>query len=213
MLCLLPVLFTFLSSSAQAHSPDEAHPHDGIIAPIKNPPKAVQLNSNDMETLKKGQPVLKQTKDASQASGVAVQYVSATADNVWSTILNYNRYDDWVSNVDSCRVYKKEQNTLYVETLSSLGFMKFGVYTKNTVHRDKGYMTWTLDYDKNSDLNDSVGYWRVEQISVTPPVTVVEYHSKVKVGNMPVIVEKFLRNEALLKGTSWVKKQAEKLRK
>ena len=143
---------------------------------------------------------------------MAVQYIDATADNVWETILSYNRYDDWVSNVDSCRVYKKEQNTVYVETLSSLGFMKFGVYTKNTLHLDKGYMTWTLDYDKNSDLNDSVGYWRVEQISNTPPVTVVEYHSKVKVGNMPAFVEKFLRNDALLKGTSWVKKQAEKLR-
>ena len=39
-----------------------------------------------------------------------------------------------------------------------------GVYTVNTVKKSEGYMAWTLDYTRESDAYDMIGYWRVEQI-------------------------------------------------
>ena len=70
---------------------------------------------------------------------------------------------------------------LYVELISSVMFVKFGVYTINYICKEQHYMHWTLDYDRKSDTKDMVGYWRVEQIKTNPPVTRVDYATEMLV--------------------------------
>ena len=54
------------------------------------------------------------------------------------------------------RVYKEQGDDLYVDMQSSV-LSKFGQYTRNSIHKDQGYMSWTLDYRRLSDVDDMVG--------------------------------------------------------
>ena len=211
-------MFSFLLSCllysplSMAYSPKEAHPHKGILKPIVRAPKAVSLNAKDLTRLKEGKLVIKQqsNSDGSGGTGVAVQYIKASPAKIWSVILNYPQYKNWVDNVKSATVYKKEGKVLSVEMLSKISLVTVGIYTKNYVNKDQGYMSWTLDYDRKSDVDDTVGYWRLEAVSANPPVTKVEYSSQMKVKSLPKFVANYLVKEALVSGTKWVKTQSEK---
>ena len=65
-------------------------------------------------------------------------------------------------------VYKREGDHLYVDMQTSVFGFKSRVFTKNIVRQAEGYMAWTLDYDRKSDVSDLVGYWRV--VPVDPDV-------------------------------------------
>ena len=92
-------------------------------------------------------------------------------------------------------------------------FVKFGVYTINYLCKEQHYMHWTLDYDRQSDTKDMVGYWRVEQISTNPPVTRVDYATEMLVTGVPDFLAKLPHEDALINGTKWVKREAEKAAK
>ena len=185
------------------------HPHTGKLTPFTSAPAAVSLGASDEEKLKNGKPVLKQKVGGEGGEGVAVQYISASSQDVWDTILDYGNYKNWVKNVDSATIYQKKGSDWYVETRSKVALFSFVLYTRNSIHRDQGYMSWTLDYSKKSDLNDSVGYWRVEELSSDPPLTRVDYSTKIIVSGVPDFLAGYLTEDALIEGTKWVKKQAE----
>ena len=145
---------------------------------------------------------------------MAVQYVNAPESVVWDTILNYPMYTEWVDNVVQSSVYKTahkmwRSKILYVELISSVMFVKFGVYTINYLCKEQHYMHWTLDYDRQSDTKDMVGYWRVEQISTNPPVTRVDYATEMLVVGVPDFLASYLTKDALINGTKWVKRSGE----
>ena len=92
--------------------------------------------------------------------------------------------------------------------MSVLGIKK-GIYTVNDVRRDKGWMAWTLDYERKSDVQDMVGYWRVEQVSSNPPRTRLDYSTQMKARGVPDWMVKLLTKSSLKDGTRWVKERAE----
>jgi len=194
---------------ADGYDPNSRHSHNGVLDPIENAPRPVILSTSQRAQLEKGEVVLEQRQDDSGGGGVAVQYINATEEDVWATILNYDRYTDWVNNVVSCTVYERSGDDIYVEMISSVMGIKIGLYTKNTVRKDQNYMSWTLDYGKESDVNDMIGYWRVQQIQDSPPVTRVDYRTEMLVSGVPGFVGNYLTKDALVSGTQWVKKQAE----
>ena len=202
----------FLSAmlmTAEAYDPNSPHSHQGILQPITSAPAPIALTAAEKAKLENGEVVLQQQMDDKGGGGVAVQYINATSLDVWATILSYHRYKDWVDNVVSCEVYKREGKDIYVEMISSIVGVKVGLYTKNHLRKDQNYMSWTLDYSKESDVHDMIGYWRVEQIQENPPVTRVDYKTEMKVSGVPGFVSNYLTKDALTSGTKWVKKQAE----
>jgi len=71
-------------------------------------------------------------------------------------------------------------------------------------------VTWTLDYDKKSDLDDSVGYWYVQENSNVDKLTRVYYSVHVKVPEwLPSFAVDMLKTKALKSATAWVKVEAE----
>ena len=84
------------------------HPHNGKLTPFTAAPDAVSISDSDEERLKQGKPVLKQRVGGDGGEGVAVQYISASTDDVWDTILDYDNYKNWVKNVDG-RIFGTEQ--------------------------------------------------------------------------------------------------------
>lgn len=201
LLTLLPL--------ALASDPDRPHPHRGLIAPITSAPAAVALSPEEEARLQAGEAVLRQRQGDSGGAGVAVQLIEAPAAVVWDTILRYDKYDDWVKNVTSATIYRSEGEVFHLDMqLSILGF-KSGMYTVNTVRRDQGYMSWTLDYDRRSDVDDNVGYWRVEQLREEPPLTRLEYSAEMRMSGVPEFIVSYLTRDSLPEGTGWVKQRAE----
>ena len=199
-----------LSPPAKAASADQPHSHRGILTPISSAPDAVALTEKEREILTAGKHIERHTKSDGGGSGVAVQYIKASPADIWATILSYHRYKGWVKNVVGCALYRKEGNDLYVDMQTSILGFKSRIFTKNTVRKDLGYMAWTLDYDRKSDVNDLVGYWRVEPVEDMPGTTRLEHSNSVMIKGVPGFLVNYMTRDALSEGTGWVKREAEK---
>jgi len=204
VLCMLLV-----ATPAFAGNPDLPHPNQGLLEPIVQLPDALKLTDQEDAKVSDGETVQRYVRGEEDGWGVAVNIVDAPADVVWDTILSYDRYPDWVKNVTSCTVYKKSGDQLYVDMQMSVVGIKKGIYTINTVKRDEGWMAWTLDYSRKSDVQDMIGYWRVEQVSSNPPRTRLDYSTQMKARGVPNWLVKLLTKKSLKDGTRWVKERAE----
>jgi hypothetical protein len=72
-------------------------------------------------------------------------------------------------------------------------------------------LTWTLDYSRSSDLDDSVGFWRVTPVEGAPDRAQVEYSVDIAISSwVPGFVRNLLVDDGLKQATSWVKVQSEK---
>ena len=203
------LLFLSLLQVAQAYDPNTPHGHQGILKAITSAPAAIPLSSADKAQLMNGEVLLKSSRGDEGGRGVAIQYVQANENKVWETILDYDQYPQRVSNVKSCEVYKRSGEQISVELISSIMGFSVGVYTVNTVKKSEGYMAWTLDYARESDAYDMIGYWRVEQIQDNPPLTKLEYSTEVQLRGVPSFVANYLSKGALKDGTQWVKTYSE----
>ncbi len=204
----LLVAALLLAGAALAADPNAPHDHQGIVAAYKGAPAAVSLSAEDESKLASGQMVQKQAQSGNGGHAVAFMNINATPDKVWSKITSFSSYPSWVDNVTKCATYKKEGSLIYVDF--ALSVMGIGVeyYIKHDYQPSQGYMTWTLDYSRLSDLDDSVGYWRVTSVSST--VTRVEYSVDIRFkGWIPGFVQDMISSKGLTTATSWVKKQSE----
>ena len=83
-------------------------------------------------------------------------------------------------------------------------------FIDHTYPAGEDWGTWTLDYSRESDLDDSVGMWRVTALPDDPSKSRVEYSVDIKVsGWVPGFVRDMLVKQGLKDATSWVKEQAE----
>jgi hypothetical protein len=139
-------------------------------------------------------------------SGVAVQRIGAAPAQVWAVILDHDRYDERVSTVRSATAYRREGERFWLDMQSSILGFKTALYTINTVHRDQGWMAWSLDRDRTSDVEDLVGYWLIVAEGAG---TRLEHGTTLALRGVPDFVARYLTREALLDGTAWVKAAAE----
>lgn len=208
---MISLFFPLLVTPSFAFDPARPHPHTGKVTPMDKAPDAVVLSVEQKQSLVQGTPVFMRVRTGDgRGKGVAVQYIQASAHTVWDTILNYPKYPQWVDNVTSCTVYQKEGESWYTALISEVMFVEFGVYTHNRVRKKEGYMFWTLDYRRRSDADDLLGYWRVEQIQDSPPLTRVDHSTELVLAGVPDFIVDYLSQDALINGTKWVKREAEK---
>ena len=196
-------------SLALAADPAKAHPHKGVVAAYTNGPPTIPLSAQEQATLASGKPVLKQIPSATGGRGVAVFDVNASRDKVWSVITNYGMYPSWVDNVETCATYKRDGNSVYVDFVLDPVGMTVEYYIKHTFNPQAYWITWTLDYSRASDLDDSVGFWKLTEVS--PGRTRVEYSAAISItGWVPGFVKTMIEDKGLQNATSWVKVQSEK---
>ena len=137
--------------------------------------------------------------------------VRASQERIWEIILDYSKYPNWIDNLNTTNIYGGTAEKGYYVSfdLSVLG-MKITYFIKHSLDTDKGHMTWQLDYTKESDIDDSTGYWLVYEAPGRPGFTRVEYSVDLRLkGWVPGIVENMLAKKGLVLATSWVKQQAE----
>ncbi len=196
-------------SSVLAADAGKPHPHQGKLPPIVAKPAATPLSADDLAVLGRGQPVEKQLQYEGGGRALAIQDIRAPASVVWNTILAYDRYPDWVAHVESAEVYEKRGDHWLIAFELSLFGLGVDYYTDNLILREEGWMSWTLDYSRKSDVDDMAGYWLVTQVSQDPVVTRLEYASDMRIRWAPDFVVRYLGRDALTEGTAWVKQRAE----
>lgn len=196
---------------AFAANPNVAHPHNGVATKFTNPQKAV-LSDSEKTTLSQGKAVLKQIQEGNGGRGVAIFDVAASQDKVWQVITSFNKYPSYIEELSKTEQYAKNGNAIFVDfVISSWGF-DVQYYCKHDYQPSKGYMTWTLDYSRESDLDDSTGYWLVYPSPLDPSKTRVEYSVDLRIkGWVPGFIQTMLAETGVENATKWVKKEAEKL--
>lgn len=99
--------------------------------------------------------------------------MDAPTDIVWDRILDYDNYSNMVPKTIESKNYRvvphkptKANNFLEKEiyTRMKVGFpmLKLEFFVRHFLHIDHhNSLTWTLDYTKESDFDDSCGYWYI----------------------------------------------------
>ncbi len=187
------------------------HDHQGIIAPYEGRPPAKELSAGQRAQLDRGEAVMVQTQEGGAGGrGMAIQDVAATPETVWSRITCYDRYPKWVNLVSECGNYEESGDHIKTRfVLKGLG-IRIEYYIDHVYRPDEGFMTWTLDYTRRSDLDDSVGYWFVEAHPSREGWTRLYYSVDVRMkGRVPKFVQDLITRKGLAEATGWVKRESE----
>ena len=176
-------------------SSDKPHKNNGLITPYKGKPAFADLTSADQQKLDRGDTVEKTIQTTGGGRGVAVQLINAPMDKVWSKIKAFSSYPRWVDGVKECSIYKEEGSQVVVKFVISAFMIKKTYFIEHTFAEDEGYVTWTLDYSRLSDFDDSVGYWLVTE--ERPGVTRVEYSVDLRLSGVPKSLVGYLTKDAL----------------
>ena len=206
-LFLIALLFGGPSFAADETKP---HPHKGKSEKFTRP-TPTKLTRAELSTIKQGQAVRRQIQNDSGGRGIAIMDIKASPEKIWQTILDFKTYPNWIDKLDKTTIYGGTPQTgqKVKFELSVLG-MDVVYFIQHSYHGDDGYMTWTLDYSRESDLDDSTGYWMVYPSPDNPGSTRVEYTVDMRLqGWVPGFVENMLAKKGLTMATSWVKKQSE----
>lgn len=145
-----------------------AHPHRGLLPPYEgSEARSIKLTNQQDQILLSGQSVKVSEKKGNGGRGFVIQDVHAPPQVIWERILDFPGYTEMVPRVKSCDNYFLEtfsdgsKNIKTAMTVSVLG-AKINYFIEHKFQPDDQCLTWTLDYDRRSDLEESVGYWFVQ---------------------------------------------------
>ncbi|KAL3822554.1 hypothetical protein ACHAXA_007665 [Cyclostephanos tholiformis] len=208
---------------ADASNFNKPHSHKGKVEPFKPGDPNVKLDGKAKGILKSGKPYQTQVMNGDSGRGLVVQDVDAPTDVVWGRILDYDNYANMVPKTVESKNYRIIEHRPtrandYLEreiyTRMKVGFpmlkLEFFVRHFLYIHHHKS-LTWTLDYARESDFDDSCGYWYCIPHPDDPDHRTRLYYS-VQVSMfdwVPAFVVDFMSKKALTDATAWVKKYSE----
>ena len=199
-------------TDVRAADPDARHPHQGIVEPFRGQPAAVPLDDVQIRALARGETILVTVQGDHGGRGTAVQDIRATPETIWDRIAAFRDYPGMVAHVAECEPYRKEGNDIRVRFVLKLLGLRYEYYIRHDFRPELGYMTWTLDYSRESDLDDSVGYWAVQSLPGDPQRSRLFYSVDMRTrGWMPGFIRRMIARQGLEEATGWVKREAEAL--
>lgn len=206
-LCLVMAM----PAAVQAADANKPHDHQGKVKPFRVPPTQFDLSVAEKEALAAGKPVRKTIRGDGGGRGLAIIDVAAPPDVVWQRITDYPKYPKMVDNVTETEVYERKGDHIKARFILEGAGVSIEYFVDHTYRPKDGYMTWTLDYSRDSDLDDSVGFWRVSPHPDKAGHSRVYYSIDLRVGWwLPGFIENMLAKDGLTKSTEWVKREAEK---
>lgn len=206
-----------------ASDPDVPHAHSGKQQPFPPGNPNVSLDRKALSTLASGKPFQTtiHVPGSTSGRGLVVQEIHAPPEVVWDRILDFDHYVDMVPRTVECKNYHvHKQKTTKRDPLEQTILTKFKIglplipkmtfYVKHLYFPALNSLTWTLDYSKKSDFDDSVGYWYVAPHPDRPGWSRVYYSVAVNMYDwVPKTVVNFMSTKALTDATGWVKKFSE----
>ena len=200
------------SGDAWAADANKPHEHRGLVKPFKGAPPELKLTAADQKVLASGKPLRKRLAQTdSGGRGVAVQDIAASPDVVMGRILDFKNYPNMVDKVKVTQNYEVKNG--HEKTHFVIGNFAFELeyFIDHIVNKQKRYITWTLDYDRNSDLVDSVGFWLAKEHPTKPGWTRLYYSAEIRLSSwVPAFVEDYFAEKGLVNATAWVKRESEK---
>lgn len=171
---LVLALPTALARGADASRP---HPHSGVLAKYERvPPGKYGLAMSDVPTeeLRSGKPVLRMIPiEGGFTRTCSVQDVHAPEAVVWSAINDLPNYPQMVEGVAACDVYRRAKaggcETVHAKYTVKASAFKMSYFMVHLYEPKKHCMTFHLDYERLSELSDTVGYWFVEEVTTVVP--------------------------------------------
>lgn len=208
---------TCISLSA-ASSFNEPHAHQGKVTPFSPGDPNIKLDSKAIKILNSGQPYQTQTTSGTSGRGIVVQDVDAPIQIIWKTILDFDNYNKMVPktiesknyNVEKVKATKKNPLSQIIYTRMKVGFpvLKLEFFVKHLYYENLNSLTWTLDYTKKSDFDDSCGFWYV--VPLSEEKSRVYYSLGISMFDwVPKFVVEFMSSKGLTDATGWVKKFSE----
>lgn len=204
----------------EASSFTEPHSHTGVINPFQPGDPKITLDKKALGVLKSGKPYQTQIQSGTGGRGLVVQDVEAPTTIVWERILDYDNYAKMVPKTVESKNYKVEnikptkkdplQQIIYTRMKVGFPVLKLEFFIKHFYYPSLNSLTWTLDYAKNSDFNDSCGYWYVIPHPENSEWSRIFYSVEVSMFDwVPKFVVDFMSTKALTDATAWVKKFSE----
>ena len=197
-------------SSVYAEVP--RHEHNGVLTPYLGEPPTVELTAKDKKKLAKEKPVYKKIDVEGARRGIAVFRVNASSEIIWSVIKDFESYPLWIEDVKKTTIYKQEGGNIYVRFDSKnrySGKIHWYIHHDYPVE-DRNWGTWRMDYNYQSDLDDSVGFWRVLPVEDSEGQYDVIYSADLKLKQrVPSFVTSLIMKSGLKDATQWVKQQSE----
>ncbi len=189
------------------------HEHEGIIPAYDGAPPKITLSALEYDVLKHGEAVHKSIDVNGMVGAVAVFRISAPPATVWSVLSEFGSYQAWVDGLVESDIYRREGNDIYVKFRYQHWLA--GEYTYYIHHtfpgEQTGWGTWTLDYSRRSDLDDSVGFWRLSSVPGDPLRSDVTYFTDVRLkGWLASLTRDAMVSSALHIAAGWVKEQSER---
>lgn len=221
-LLILTIILSLLNLHGIAHASSftEPHDHQGIVSRFTPGDPQIHLDKKALAVLASGKPYQTQIQSETGGRGLVVQDVDAPTDIVWSRILDYDNYTKMVPKtvesmnylVEDVQPTKKDPLSQIIYTRMKVGFplLKLEFFIKHLYYPDLNSLTWTLDYSKKSDFNDSCGFWYVIPHPEDEDKTRLYYSVEVSMFDwVPKFVVDFMSTKALTDATGWVKKYSE----
>ena len=161
-------LLIFAVAVAAASDPNLPHYHRGKLSQYEIGPPSIRLSADDEDKLRRGE-TLQQAMV--QEDGIArrllmVKDIPAPPDVVAGRIIDIDAYPRMVKGCDRTSSYETSSisgvRTIKTRYDIHALHMKFTYYMVHMWDPAKRCMTFQLDYDRRSDIDDSVGYWFVQ---------------------------------------------------
>lgn len=190
----------------------QRHEHNGILQPYDAAPPEIVLDQGDEQLLEKGGAVSKQLNIPQGKRGVIVIRVNAPAEVIWPVISDFDSYPEWIKSMQTTEIYRREDNHIFVKFVAKHWLAgRVTWYVDHDYPRgDRDWGTWKLDYSYRSDLDDSVGFWRVKPVTGQAEKSDVIYSADLRLkGWVPAFVESAIIKKELKAATQWVKEQSE----
>ena len=207
-ICIL--ILCLCSQPSFAEQP--AHEHNGILTPYIGEPERIELSAKENLRLQMGKPVFKKQLVGKSKRAVAIFHVQVNPSTVWSVIKDFEHYPRWIADIKATDIYRREGSEIYVRFDAENKYAGKSTWFARHDYPDgdRDWGTWTLDYDHLSDLDDSVGYWRVSPLQENPEHSIVVYSASLKLkSKIPSFIIGFIVKARLKKATLWVREQAE----
>ena len=199
---------------ASAVSAEPPHEHTGKLPPYQGEPPEVSLTDKQQARVAQNRPVYSFHQLAGARRGVVVFKVEAPPSVVWSVIRDFKSYPSWIDELGSTHIYKRQNEHTYVEFKARHWLMGdtrwFARHDYPAPDSTRTWGSWTLDYARRSDIDDTVGFWRVQAVPGEAGSSIVTYSTDVQFSIwLPRLVRNRVVRRGLRQATEWVKQQVE----
>lgn len=205
-LCAAAFVVGAFASDAHAGDVNAPHPHQGVLAQY-SPRAPLSLTAAERTKLNAGE-VLERPFSAKDARPTLVFLVKASPATTWKVVTDVRRLPTYVEEVKKVEIVSSSGTHIIAKlTMGQMGFSaeEFCDYD----FRPEREGTWHLDYSKRSDLDDSVGFWRVTA-GDADGTAIVEYSADVKpMSWAPGFFAAIINDKALHAVPAWVRQYSE----